>query len=212
MGAFRAQIQVALTAPVTVAMDSTAANAISHQLAIKTGIDESKLSAAFVGQVDVVAASEYATAAATLAATPSPPQAPAVSPNGCLADGSQDVCDVWPSELDTSLFGVGKYNYFYDGDDSFHRLGSRDPIFTPDQFKDNGICTCTSARTLTLTLYLVAAILTRLEGNPLLPQLDKLASKWTNCIAPLTAALGHTTLLYLHIATQLQSSAFSEAY
>ena len=140
MGAFRAQVQVALTAPVSVAMDSTAANVISHQLSVKTGIDESKFSTGFVGTVDVVAAAQYADAQAVLAATPSPPQAPALLANGCLADGSEDICDVWPSDEDPTLFGTGKYNYFYDASDDFHRLGSRDPIFVPNQFTRNGVC------------------------------------------------------------------------
>lgn len=141
MGAFRAQVQVALTAPVTVAMDSTAASAVRNKLASATGIDASKFSAGFVGAVDVASAAQYADAQAVLALTPSPPSAPLILENGCPADGSLDVCDVWPSNEDTSLFGRGKYNYFYDVNDDFHRLGSRDPIFTPSQFTNNGICT-----------------------------------------------------------------------
>ena len=76
------------------------------------------------------------------------------------------------SGVDSTLFGAGKYHYFYDDEnDSFGRLGSGAPIFSSLQFTNNGVCedglpSSTGNPSKAYRLYLYPNVITSGGANP----------------------------------------------
>jgi len=140
VGPHKVELQVALSSPVASSIDQTAVDQIIALIATAAAVDEWLFTATFTTQASLSSVASAAAFAMAEAIT-SPPAPPLMLPNGCPADGSLDVCDVWPDKVDSSLMGAGKYNYLYDDEaGTSGRMGSGSSLFSPAQFTNNGKC------------------------------------------------------------------------
>jgi hypothetical protein len=136
---FTVTVELALTSEPHVLLDAAVSNAIRRRIAYATGTDSSKVAISFNTVENSVKELLVATGATASASSPSSP--PQTNSDGCRVDGSDNVCDVWPSEFDTSLVGNGIYAYLYDDDDAAtYRLGGGASVFGVDQFVNDGKC------------------------------------------------------------------------
>jgi len=141
------ELQVALTSQVTTYMDQVGLDAIVALVATAAGVDAASFTTSFT-TAGTTATIASAAAFAMAAAITSPPSPPLLLANGCPADGSLDVCDLWPNTIDTELMDATKYNYLYDDTaGTYARMGSGSAFFSPTQFVKNGLCTQCTNRT-----------------------------------------------------------------